>query len=93
MAFLKSSHIYQKIFKIQFKLASYVAIYLLIHKAEKPSVCPSDCRANISVMSAWIEMGYTPNKSRVFWEHGVYFKKSICAITHPQKCAKGTGVI
>ena len=49
-----------------------IYIYLL-YKAKKPSVCLSDCHANISAVYASIETGLARNESRVFWDHQVCF--------------------
>ena len=69
-------------------------VYYIKLKSHLPvclSVCP-DRHADISAVSAWIEMGLAPNESSAFWDNQVCFKKSLCPITHPDKCAKGTGV-
>ena len=46
---------------------------LVLYKAEKPSVCLSDRRKDISAVSAWIETGFTLNESCVLWHQQVYF--------------------
>ena len=63
----------------------------LLYKAEKPSVCLSDRHADISAVSAWIDVGLPPNESCVLWNHVVCLYKSSSATVRPHECAKGTG--
>ena len=52
----------------------YENIYLL-YKAEKPSVCLSDCHVNILAVSASIEMGPARNENCVL---PIYVKVCMC---------------
>ena len=72
----------------------HLLVYIL-YKDEKPSVClsvrPSDRPADISAVSAWIDVGLARNESCVLWNHVVCLYKSSSATVCPHECAKGTG--
>ena len=74
----------------------YILLVYLLYKDEKPSVClsvrPSDRPADISAVSAWIDVRLARNESCVFWNHVVCLYKSLSATVGPHECAKGTGV-
>ena len=70
----------------------YVLYIYLLYKDEKPSVCLSDRPANISAVSAWIDVGLAGHESCVLWNHVVCLYKSSSATIRPRECAKGTGV-
>ena len=65
---------------------------LLLYKAEKLSVGPSDRPADISAVSALIDVGLARNESCVSWDHVVCLYRSSSATIRPHKCAKATGV-
>ena len=67
----------------------------LLYKAEKPSVCPSVLtfwHADISVVSASIEMRLARNQSYVFGDHRVYFYKPTEPTIHRQECVQDESV-
>ena len=64
----------------------------VLYNAEKPSVGPSDHHADISDVSAAIEMGLAQNETWVIWDLKVYFYKSKRASIHPRKCVEANGV-
>ena len=64
----------------------------LLYKDEKPSVCLSDRPADISAVSALIDVGLARHESCVLWNHVVCLYKSSSATIRPHECAKGTGV-
>ena len=64
----------------------------LLYKDEKPSVCLSDRPADISAVSALIDVTLARHESCIFWNHVVHLYKSSSATIRPHECAKGTGV-
>ena len=68
----------------------YLSIYIKLKS--RLSVCPSDRPADISAVSAWIDVGLARNESCVFWNHVVCLYESSSTMVRPHKCTKGTDV-
>ena len=72
--------------------AGKLASLYYIKMKSRLSVCPSDRPADISAVSALINVGLVRNESCISWDHVVCLYKSSSATIRPHECAKATGV-
>ena len=69
-----------------------LSVIYYIKLKSRLSICLSDRHADISAMSAVIEMGLAWNESWVFRDLKVYFYKSKRISIHPYEDVKANGV-